>query len=493
MHQISKVIEQITLVIKQNQLNSLIFLLIIIVYFAGLGGDLFNADQHFWFSRTEGFISALKKGDFINTYQNPKPGVTVMWVSGLSLESFLQLYEAVFKFRPFINTYDTFKYIDFAVKFPIVLLAIVSLVFYFFAIKKIFGKEIAITSLILLAFQPYYIGVNRLFHGDGALNTFMLLSGFSLLYFFHTPRLQVMALSGLFAGLAFLSKSQAVFLIPYIFLSLGIHFLIIRRPILWYFKLLTIWLTVFILSLFIFFPAMWVAPIHILSRIIIEGFYVAEIGRNAGTGSNMGYLYAIPRIFNTLNIVFFVSGVFTVTKHFKSYEPVKKVILLCIFSFIFFYSMQMMLVFQKSSRYLLPVFPFISLIASYGLVQIKVKYRELILLVVSLGLVIYNFPHYLALSETSNWGSVANKAASYLNTKENAVSLRVVVIPKAHTFRPFFKGTTYSEDETIPNNKQADYVVIGYSERLSPEYQHCVFENDIVFRAKTFWTVYRCK
>ena len=48
------------------------------------------------------------------TYQNAKPGVTVMWLSGMGIESFLTLYNKIFGFRPLLYTVDTFPYIHFA-------------------------------------------------------------------------------------------------------------------------------------------------------------------------------------------------------------------------------------------------------------------------------------------------------------------------------------------------------------------------------------------
>jgi len=50
----------------------LVFIIITFFSFYKLPGDLFNADQHFWFERTINFIDALKSGNFAETYQNPK-------------------------------------------------------------------------------------------------------------------------------------------------------------------------------------------------------------------------------------------------------------------------------------------------------------------------------------------------------------------------------------------------------------------------------------
>ena len=96
------------------------------------------------------------------------------------------------------------------------------------------------------------------------------------------------------------------------------------------------------------------------------------------------------------------------------------------------------------------------------------------------------------MSEQAPWGSLYSEAAKYLNQKENAVNLNVVANPKEHTFRPFFKGTTYSKDETLPLRKTLDYVVAANDSYLPQKYNYCKYEHQITFKGRVFWKIYKC-
>jgi 4-amino-4-deoxy-L-arabinose transferase-like glycosyltransferase len=465
---------------------------------------MFNADQHFWFARTQGFTKAILSGNLKETYQNPKPGVTVMWLSGFTLESFLQLYELKYKFRPFIYTYDTYNYVDIAVKLPLVTLTFLSLFLMFKWLQKIFGREISIITLVLLGVQPYYIGISRYFHGDGTLTAFMLLSAFSVMTFVKTKEAKYLVISAICTGFSFLTKMQGIYLFAYIPLSILIGSLINKNN----FKRLIInfllWVFIALLTIFISFPALWVAPVSTIKSMFTEAQVVTEEGRNGGDGSNLVYAKAIPKIFSPFNLVLFPIGLLFLGSNFIKKSDNDKIYYLMAVFFIIFYFVQMGLVFQKSERYLLPLFPFVSLIGAYGLTNLIKVFslnnfkNNLIIFVLALTFVscFYTLtfaPHYTAMAEEAPWGSLYVEAANYLNKKENANNLHVVANPKEHTFRPFFKGKTYGKGETLNNNRQPDYVVAANINYLPVKYSYCKKEHEIVFKKKVFWEIYRCK
>ena len=485
---------------KKNYLFLLTIIIISFFNFYALPGDLFNADQHFWFQRTTNFIKAIKKGEFKDTFQNPKPGVTVMILSGASLEAFWTLYEARYGFRPLIYTQDTYSYIDFVVKAPLVIFALISYIIFYKYFSRIFGEKISLVALIFIGLSPFYTAINRLFHGDGTMNAFFLICVVLLIYYFKENNKIYLILSAISGGAAFLAKSQAIFLIPYIFLISGLGFLILKKNFTDSLKTLGIWISIFFLTIYVLFPAMWAEPIRTFNKIFNEGMAVAKEGRNFEEGKNDVFYY-----FETLpwitNIVFLISGVFGFILFIRNSKSIYKENRFLFFSYIsilsviLFYFTQMTLVVQKSDRYITVILPYLAIFSGYLISKLKFEFNKLILilLTISVTYISYFAPYYLALYEKDNWGSLSNVAADYLNQKNKPENLNVVVTPKDHTLRPFFKGKIYNPKETIPKNKTADYLVVGTKEGMPKKLTHCQFEKDIEFRGKLFWKIYNCQ
>lgn len=486
--------------VTSNILLVLTFAFITFFNFYALPGDLFNADQHFWFQRTTNFIKAIKKGEFADTFQNPKPGVTVMILSGASLEAFWTIYEAVYKFRPLIYTQDTYAYIDFVVKAPLVFFALVSYIIFYKFFSRIFGEKISLVALLFLGLSPYYTAINRLFHGDGTMNSFFLISVVLLIYYFKKPERKFLIFSGIAGGAAFLAKSQAIFLIPYIFLISGLGFLILKVNVKDSLKTIGTWLSIFFITIYVLFPAMWGEPIKTFNKIFKEGMAVAQEGRNFEEGRNNIFYYfeTLPWIINLVFLATAIVGLFVFIKNSKKIYKEDKFLFFAFVSIlgvIIFYFTQMTLVVQKSDRYITVIMPYLAVFSGLALSKINFDFKKvyIALMVPSLIYISYFAPYYLALYEKDNWGSLSNVAADYLNQKNKPENLNVVVTPKDHTLRPFFKGKIYNPGETIPKNKQADYLVLGTKELMPKKLTHCEFEKDIEFRGKLFWKIYNCQ
>jgi hypothetical protein len=457
-----------------------------------LGTTIFNADEHFWFLRTQNFISAIQKGDWAGTYQNPKPGITVMFLSGVCLETVLQVYELAFNFRPQIYTYDTFWLVSLATKLPLVLLNIVSVIGITIIIRKIFNKQLSIFFLILLVLHPYFIGISRYFHGDGTLTIFMSLSVFTLFYAIFSDKRLFLVLSGIFGGLAVLTKLQGVFLFPYLGLILLCEVfykkLSIKDLVFWF----VLWSVVFVFTIFLFFPALWVNAADTLRSIFEEAFVITSTGKNAKVNFNP-YLVSFPMIVTFPSILLNICGIIAFVKSRNKY-------ILYSMMFVFFYVIQIQLVEQKSERYLLPLFPFLALIGAYGLDYLKTYLRSVqfkwilvFVTVFNFSWLLWNTPYYTAHAELAPWGAVYFEAAKYLNSKPDAQNTKVVAVEKPHTFRPFFKGKTYGINESLPSGWTPEYVITAYITQPPKKYNHCVKEKEIKFRFKTYWTIYDCK
>jgi hypothetical protein len=160
---------------------------------------------------------------------------------------------------------------------------------------------------------------------------------------------------------------------------------------------------------------------------------------------------------------------------------------------------------KKQDRYLLPLFPFLDLLAAFAFVKVSKSANQqiskwtntqyatrstqhavrialpLLLLIVHALPVLTAYPYYLAYFnpllgglpralETTliGWGEGMEQAAAYLNQRPGADQLYVAAVP-AQTFLPYFKGggeNFYTNDVAL----RADYVVLYVSQvqRLAP-------------------------
>jgi 4-amino-4-deoxy-L-arabinose transferase-like glycosyltransferase len=268
---------------------------------------MFTADSHFWYTRTQNFIESVKTHNWTATYQNPKPGVTVMWLSGISMDAYFSYYQAKHNFVPYIFSSDIFPRLDFMVKAPLVILCLISVLGLYLLIKNIVDEDTAFYSLVFLTFQPFYVGVSRFLHGDGTLTACMTLSVCLLLYYVLKDKRKIfLILCAISGGLAFLSKMQAIYLIPYTCLILLINTYIEKKKLVDLVKKISIWIGIFIATVFILFPALWTNPVFTLTDMYEEATMVT--GSNLDANYESLYTNQLVRIFTPLSILFFVIG-----------------------------------------------------------------------------------------------------------------------------------------------------------------------------------------
>ncbi len=461
---------------------------------------MFTADSHFWYLRTSKFIENVKDQKWSKTYQNPKPGVTIMWLSGISMDVYLNYYKAKHNFVPYMFSSDIFPKLDFAVKTPLVILCLLSVFLLYLLITKVVDEDTAFYSVVFLAFQPFFVGVSRYFHGDGTLTACMTTSVCFLFYYILKERkLLYLILCAVFGGLAFLSKMQAIYLIPYTYLILLINNYLEDKKPLDLIEETSLWTIIFVVTIFALFPALWVKPSQTLTDMYREA--TMATGNVIDTDYESLYTGQIIRIFNPVSIVFFLGGLIFFFANIKKQIKDKKLFFIYCFLYIFFYLIQMQIIDKKSSRYLLPLFPFVSIFCAYGFLNLIQRINnKVVKTLISFGIVIYLIlniasfaPHYTAMTEKDPWGSLSYEAANYLNNKKKAHLLSVLFIPKEQTFRPFFKGTTYGKGETPPQGITIDYVVVSKEKDLPMEYGYCVYEHSITFKQREFWRIYNCK
>jgi len=463
----------------------IIFLIALLPRVVSLGTVL-TADQELWVARSLAFFNALIQHNWAGTFQTTHPGVTTMWLSGISLGLF---YTEGMDFAQKL----------FLAEFPIALMTSIGIVLIYYLVKNIFNIKIAILSAVFMALEPFYIANSRFIHLDAMLTTFMVLSVLSLLAHLNDPdNKHYLFLAGSFTGLAFLTKLPSIFLILFLpFMMIVWYF---PRTIRFY-ETIKKTLLLFVISAVIFlilWPAMWVEPIEIISKPIPEmqyyqtnphgtGYFMGEI-----SDGNFGLSYypimllmRLTPVTLLFSMIFFIYLITNIKKY--GFINMNRNVLILIL-YIILFSVQMTLSAKKFDRYLLPVFPVIDIIAATGLYYVinsvnenkylKTKnFKNVMIAFIVVSTLFFQagsslslHPYYLSYYNPTIGGSShateimvfgggegMDMAARYLNEKPDAKDLTVAV--QYWGFEPYFKGKTVG----IDNASISDYIVFYIS------------------------------
>ena len=158
-------------------------------------------------------------------------------------------------------------------RMPIVILTSLAVVGVYLCFRRTLGKHATIVAALLLALDPFYVGMSRTLQLDTLQSTFALLSVLSLGLALTGRGRGWFAAAGVVAGLAFLSKSVAIVLVPlFCVASVVVYVIQPKENRRW--KDLLIGLLIsyaaVILTVFIVYPAMWVQPIRRSRRFSIR-------------------------------------------------------------------------------------------------------------------------------------------------------------------------------------------------------------------------------
>lgn len=181
---------------------------------------------HLWLKRSDAFASALRAGRWGGTYQQYHPGVTTMVVGSIALAVFDSLQgtpaEGVFRWAAPSHATAHGRRIAAGV-FVIALVDTALFAAILWLLVALGGPPLAFGAGGLLAFSPPVLAEQRVFHPDAFLGSFMILSALLLIRGLEESRPRMLPLSGFVAGLAFLTKTPALFLIPFLAATLFVH------------------------------------------------------------------------------------------------------------------------------------------------------------------------------------------------------------------------------------------------------------------------------
>ncbi|TEU18963.1 MAG: phospholipid carrier-dependent glycosyltransferase [Anaerolineales bacterium] len=484
-----------------------LFLLTLVPRVVGL--DIFiTPDEPRWMNRSASFLEAVLAGDFIHTihsgYATPG-GVTTKWCGSAGIVAKylllclnpsveMEASQHADNLREFLRWLQSNPHnhleIMATVRWPIALIVSCSVVGIYLLARELFAERVALLGAILLALEPFHLALSRVLHLDALVTSFMALSTLSLAICLKRSRLSpLLIFSGIAAGLGVATKVSALFLVPFAgLMALAVYLADVGitkdegqamaqkwRKALHLALILAVWTGVAGLTLTLVWPAMWVDPLAALQRLLGSSSELAEAGHpqfflGRVTDDPGPWFFPVVFLFKVspLTLLGVVAGLPVILRKGRNREGWQ---LLWLWAYACLFAAFISLSPKKLDRYLLPIFPAMTLLAAAGLWELAemLQQRTLALLnrwatgatnLLPLGCLIlqalFLFPHYPyyftfynpalgGLRQASRvilvgWEEGLEKAAHYLNEKEGIEDKRVQSWYAFLGFNTLFRG-----------------------------------------------------
>jgi 4-amino-4-deoxy-L-arabinose transferase-like glycosyltransferase len=459
------------------------------------------ADEFLWIYRSRNFLVFLANGNWLRTFQTGHPGVTTTWLGSLGL----WIYHRFATGSSLLEAWYSLNLCTFStellplIRLPVVGVTLLCLLLSIKLVQKLWGKQVALLSLVLLTLDPFYLAHSRTLHHDALVSGWMLVASLSILvYALRTSSFRYLLLAGLSAGLALLSKTTALFLFPYSGVILGI--MVFRRressgsfiQAIRYTALAGLgWVLIVGLTVYALWPAMWVDPLGVLFK---SGEMIQRYALNPHTNNiffwgqivqdpGLAY-YGVTILFRLTPLALVGVGLASIylLRGFwrqvmqpanKGFHPDGQVVsigllFLTAVSFILFLGLGA----KKQGRYVLPTILMLDVIAAWGLYHLGSwlnTWRRArlgrgwaaglglsLVILGQAGISLPHHPYYLTYYNpllggghvasqvlTVGWGEGLDVVADYLNRKPKANRLQVTTL--MHTaLAPYFSGNTLS-------------------------------------------------
>ena len=264
-------------------------------------GRYVTPDELIWVFRSVQFREALLRGEWLNTLTAGHPGVTTTWLGALGISLQLGLRPSDTAAYAWITQLAWFAPENIPMlqnlalfltsgRLLVALANSLGVVVIFLLARRLVGAAVALLFAVWLALDPFTIGLSGLLHVDGLLATFSMISLLALANaleigdwrleiaphspHFLTPSLPFTAVSAIAAALALLTKSPALllpfmaglFLLAWLFFPGGPAAGWRAR---WKKTVAAgaVWLLSYVVTLWLFLPALWVSPAQVAARL----------------------------------------------------------------------------------------------------------------------------------------------------------------------------------------------------------------------------------
>ena len=243
-----------------------------------------TGDEPAWVIFSHNYLHALDQRQFEHTSYDYQPAITTMWVIVASILSYFPEYTTlrhgyIEKFWVLEEIYQragkAMSTVLFRSRMIYVALISAILLLTFFLMRKLLGSKTALVAILLIAFDPFYLGQSRLLNHEGLSSILILAAVFAMLLFFNQGEKRIyLLISGACSGMALLTKSPAILLIPLVGLMSLVSLVEAWRQeprhgrLVWkYVKNYLIWLGVLAAVYTVIWPGMWVNPLKMLYEV----------------------------------------------------------------------------------------------------------------------------------------------------------------------------------------------------------------------------------
>jgi 4-amino-4-deoxy-L-arabinose transferase-like glycosyltransferase len=364
-----------------------------------------------WMRRAIQFTEAVEAHNWGETYQQYHPGVTTMAIGGLGIRAYYKAeYEAGRGSLLYMPVYALYRWAiprtvtEFGTNIAagtVALAAVLAALIVAIALTlaALGGWRLGYAAGGLLTFSPFFLAEGRAFHVDALLSALMLLSALLLILSRQTQRWRYLVLSGVVGGLALLTKTPALFLLPYTGLTLTVYGLAgIRKG--WeehaagrrVWLLQTAWRELVVPGLlwllmaalpFLLWPAMWVRPLYVMNEMygsIISHasnvhknprFFAGELYSSGRSPNRLFYpvVLAFDSSFVTFSLAIVGIVLYSLRKNEEG-DGLWPMVFWLLVAYLVFFIVQMTLGDKQDQRYILPAFPALDVLAAGGLVAV---------------------------------------------------------------------------------------------------------------------------
>ncbi len=242
-----------------------------------------TTDEPLWFERSTQFGSSVLSHNWAGTYQTGHPGVTTMWTAALSmgLEAARSLDGAQLTLRA-RREREAFL----ASRRGIAVVGSVLLGVIVFLAGRALGVRVAALAGPLLALDPWLVGHGRVLHVDWLLTALTTIAVLACLVRWQAQGgVAYLALAGLAAGLAAITKSAALVLLPPLLglLAVGHAW---QAPAAWRWRIvrdLVALAGLAGLAAFLAWPALLTDPLGVIAETLAFGEHMGEQPHGLGS------------------------------------------------------------------------------------------------------------------------------------------------------------------------------------------------------------------
>jgi len=492
-----------------------IFMVALLPRILGLSAFL-TADEDDQIMFAHLFLKSALQGDWAGALVLGYPGVPTLILGALGVgmrylfhyQGWLPLSWATADLIPTIDQVTTqfgvFEHpMDFLpwVRTPLALVAALSITAIFLLVRRLLDEPLALLGALIIAFDPFILAHTRVIHVDAPLSYFMFLSFLAFLLYLKRGAWKWLLLSGLFGGLAALSKTPAALLGPILVIT-GIFYALLPPPggsraMQWQRLALALvgWGLLATAVFFALWPSMWTRPLFAVEWIMrsvrdANGMYHPTTGifwtEQQSDQNPLYYLISLPYHLTPLTTIGVVAGLGMVVAGLAArwrkslagndwlitLTPLALGLIIYVIAFV----APVSYISRRGDRYILPVFfaaDLFAVMALWWLVSLLRKYLPRVLpqdflqtlklsplriiglaILIQSSFVLLYQPYYLAYYNpllggghtapyhvNIGWGEGLNLAAQYLNEITEPGEAQVATWYSGQ-FAPYYHGQT---------------------------------------------------